>query len=195
MLVNAIKDSCLLILKNEGSDRLTTQRIAEVAGVDIASLYQYFPNKEAIIADVFEDQIERYTDKARERIPEIDKLSRVSLEDALAVIIDMEIEQHLMLYRIDPEFYRVYQSSFDVHHRVNELTKSLDNPAWDDWFPVFLSMHKEKLRGQDVEVLGKITSLALSGVLISAIAEEPELLEQDIFRNELLILLLRYLCI
>ncbi len=33
------------ILAEDGTDRLSTNRIAERAGVSVGSLYQYFPNK------------------------------------------------------------------------------------------------------------------------------------------------------
>jgi AcrR family transcriptional regulator len=38
------------VLEKRGVDGLTTNHIAEIAGVSIGSLYQYFPNKEAIVA-------------------------------------------------------------------------------------------------------------------------------------------------
>ena len=37
------------ILIEEGYDKASTNRIAKHAGVSIGSLYQYFPNKEALI--------------------------------------------------------------------------------------------------------------------------------------------------
>ena len=194
LLVRSIKQACLQILEDEGPEVLTTQRIADLAGVDIASIYQYYPNKEAIIADVFGDQIEEYTEYARQRIPEIDRLSRASLEDGLARILEMEIEQHLFLYRLSPDFYRCYQASFDIHERVNELSKSMSNPSWEEWLPQFLSLHRERLRSQDVALLAKTVSLTLSGILVSVLKEEPDLLTQEAFRQELLILLLRYVC-
>jgi len=40
----------LKILKRDGVDAVTTNRIAEVAGVSIGSVYQYFPDKRAIFA-------------------------------------------------------------------------------------------------------------------------------------------------
>ncbi|WP_218163332.1 TetR/AcrR family transcriptional regulator [Nannocystis exedens] len=40
------------ILVRDGYARLTTNRIAERAGVNIASLYQFFPNKEAIVVEL-----------------------------------------------------------------------------------------------------------------------------------------------
>jgi AcrR family transcriptional regulator len=45
--VDAILTATAHILTQEGYDRTTTNRIAELAGVSIGSLYQYFPSKEA----------------------------------------------------------------------------------------------------------------------------------------------------
>lgn len=194
LLVRAIEEACLKILQEEGPEHLTTQRIADVAGINIASLYQYFPNKEAVLAEVFEEQISQYTHAAQERFLEIDRLSRESLEDTLAAIVQMEVDQQLMLYRMDPQFYRAYQHSFDIHRRVNDLTISLSNPGWEEWFPRFLSRHTDRLRSRDVELLSRVASHALAGVLLSTVAEEPELLEQASFREEVFKLLLSYLC-
>jgi AcrR family transcriptional regulator len=38
---------------NDGYDRLTTNQVARVAGVSVGSLYQYFPNKESLVREVF----------------------------------------------------------------------------------------------------------------------------------------------
>src|SRR5580704_705280 len=48
--VNALLQATARILIKEGYDRASTNRIAEVAGVSIGSLYQYFPSKEALVA-------------------------------------------------------------------------------------------------------------------------------------------------
>ena len=37
------------VIESEGLDRLTTKRIATAAGVSVGSVYQYFPNKEAVV--------------------------------------------------------------------------------------------------------------------------------------------------
>jgi len=46
----ALLDATADILVRHGYAKLTTNRIADRAGVNIASLYQYFPGKEAIVA-------------------------------------------------------------------------------------------------------------------------------------------------
>src|SRR5205085_569397 len=50
--VEALLEATTDILRREGYAKLTTNRIADRAGVNIASLYQYFPGKEAIIAEL-----------------------------------------------------------------------------------------------------------------------------------------------
>lgn len=50
--VEVILDSAALLLVDEGYEQTTTNRIAERAGVSIGSLYQYFPNREAVVAAV-----------------------------------------------------------------------------------------------------------------------------------------------
>jgi AcrR family transcriptional regulator len=60
--VEAILDAVVRILKREGSRGITTNHVAEVAGVSIGSLYQYFPDKSAIFVALHGrhiDQIDR----------------------------------------------------------------------------------------------------------------------------------------
>lgn len=48
-LVAAILEAAVHVLREQGARRFTTARVADRAGVSIGSLYQYFPNKEAIL--------------------------------------------------------------------------------------------------------------------------------------------------
>jgi AcrR family transcriptional regulator len=48
-LVAAILEAAVQVLTEVGARRFTTARVAERAGVSVGSLYQYFPNKEAIL--------------------------------------------------------------------------------------------------------------------------------------------------
>jgi AcrR family transcriptional regulator len=52
--VDAILGAVSRILARDGIDAVTTNRIAEVAGVSIGSVYQYFPDKRAIYAALHE---------------------------------------------------------------------------------------------------------------------------------------------
>jgi AcrR family transcriptional regulator len=48
-LVADILEAAIRVLRRDGAQRFTTIRVAEEAGVSVGSLYQYFPNKQAII--------------------------------------------------------------------------------------------------------------------------------------------------
>lgn len=48
-LVRYILEAAARVLAREGAHRFTTGRVAEAAGISVGSLYQYFPNKEAIL--------------------------------------------------------------------------------------------------------------------------------------------------
>jgi len=47
-----ILEAAARILESEGLGGLTTNRVAKRAGVSVGSLYQYFPSKEAILAEM-----------------------------------------------------------------------------------------------------------------------------------------------
>lgn len=52
--VEAIHTACIQVLIDGGLERLSTTRVAERAGVSVGSLYQYYPNKQSLLAAVLE---------------------------------------------------------------------------------------------------------------------------------------------
>jgi AcrR family transcriptional regulator len=57
--VQAIYDATIQVLLKNGPDRLTTVRVAQRAGVSVGTLYQYFPNKRALLLAVLERHLEQ----------------------------------------------------------------------------------------------------------------------------------------
>jgi AcrR family transcriptional regulator len=56
--VEAMVTAAALVIDRVGVDGLTTTAVAEVAGVSIGTLYQYFPDREAIIGALVERELE-----------------------------------------------------------------------------------------------------------------------------------------
>lgn len=52
LMVDSIVEAAARILNEEKKENFTTNNIAEVAGVSIGSLYQYYKNKESILEDL-----------------------------------------------------------------------------------------------------------------------------------------------
>jgi AcrR family transcriptional regulator len=107
--VDAVLDAVARILKREGMKAVTTNRIAEVAGVSIGSVYQYFPDKRAIFVALHERHIQ-----------EIDRLVEAKLfehaaspvEDLIGAMMEAMIEAHAT----DPELYELLLT--EVPHRA-----------------------------------------------------------------------------
>ena len=60
--VDAILDATLQVLLGVGKERLTTTRVALRAGVSVGTLYQYFPNKSALLQAVLKRHLSEVTD-------------------------------------------------------------------------------------------------------------------------------------
>ena len=61
-LVATILEAAIQVLAKEGAQRFTTARVAEKAGVSVGSLYQYFPNKAAILFRLQSDEWRQTTE-------------------------------------------------------------------------------------------------------------------------------------
>lgn len=191
--VRAIREACGRLLAESAPDALTTQRIAEVAGVNIASLYQYFPNKDAVLADYLEHEAVQLAERAGERFAAIDRLSRQSLERTLAAIIELELAQQRSLAAHHPAFFARYPGAITVHAKVEALTLARDNPSWADWFPGFLAQHAPRLREGDLQHLGNLCHGAFQGMLEQVTGSDAARSDDRGLKGEMLYLLLAYL--
>lgn len=60
--VQAIYEATIQLLMSDGAARLTTTRIAERAGVSVGTMYQYFPQKQALLYAVVQDHLAAIAD-------------------------------------------------------------------------------------------------------------------------------------
>jgi AcrR family transcriptional regulator len=60
--VDAILNATVQVLLRVGKDRLTTTRVAARAGVSVGTLYQYFPNKRALLQAALKLHLEQVAD-------------------------------------------------------------------------------------------------------------------------------------
>jgi AcrR family transcriptional regulator len=107
--VEAILDAVVRILKRKGARAVTTNHIAEVAGVSIGSVYQYFPDKRAIFAALHERHIEEI-----DRIVERTLIEHAAspLNELVRALIEALVEAHAN----DPELYELLMAQ--VPHRT-----------------------------------------------------------------------------
>jgi AcrR family transcriptional regulator len=90
---NAILEASAQLLTKIGYTKLTTNKIAEFAGVSIGSLYQYFPNKEAILVKLLEMHIVHGQERMRNYIKNRTSPD-LSREDIIKVLIEEALTHH-----------------------------------------------------------------------------------------------------
>ena len=109
--VEAMLDAAVLLLKRSGPHAITTNRIAETAGVSIGSVYQYFPNKHALFAALHGRHIGLVSEVICRKIRDS---AESSLEELVESLMDGMIEAHAA----DPELSQLLQS--EVPHRADD---------------------------------------------------------------------------
>lgn len=111
-LVAAVLDAAVQVLTTEGERRFTTARVAERAGVSVGSLYQYFPNKAAILFRLQSDEWRRtvalLTGIVQDQtMPPLDRLRRLVHAFILSECEEAAVRRALAdaapLYRDAPE--------------------------------------------------------------------------------------------
>ena len=111
--VEALLDATARVLTREGYDRASTNRIAATAGVSVGSLYQYFPNKEALVAALVARHNREMLDLLREALKEVASLD---LATAIAKLVRAAVDAH----RVDPALHRVFDEQVP---RMGQLAK------------------------------------------------------------------------
>jgi AcrR family transcriptional regulator len=111
-LVTAILEAAVQVLAKEGAQRFTTARVAEKAGVSIGSLYQYFPNKAAILFRLQSDEWRQTADLLRGILEDDEKPPLERLRILVHAFVRSECDEAAMrvalndaapLYRDAPE--------------------------------------------------------------------------------------------
>ncbi len=134
--VAVIVEAAARVLELRGLDGFNTNAVAERAGVSIGSLYQYFRNKDALLASLIEQQAEPFI-RILETIPR-----DVPFQTALLQLIEASAHQQLQR----PELSRLLdfierQATFEdlakrtidrVQRVLIELLKRKDAPPVDN---------------------------------------------------------------
>jgi AcrR family transcriptional regulator len=168
--VAALVEATARVLTTEGFARASTNRIAEVAGVSVGSLYQYFPSKEALVLAV-----------AEQHHGEIMRLVRGELEEVLALpveagvrrLVEVSIEGH----RVNPRLHLVLAEQIP-RTGVLEGVEAINDEA-HRLFRTYLESHRDELTVTDVGLAAFVCATSIEAMTHNAVLHRPELLASD----------------
>ena len=182
--VEVLKEAAAHILREQGCQGLTTNKVAERAGVSIGSLYQYFPSKESLIAEIKRDH---FKDLRRLMKAAYESTKGSPLTDIVKAFICASIEAH----RLDPSLHKVLSgdlSEFKV--------KESDNREGSVQVIVegLLTRHRRELRDNiSIPLATKLTCKVIENLVHDAVLYEPELLNEETFVGEVHQMIMVYL--
>ena len=103
--VEAILEGAAQVFEKHGYARTTTDRIAERAGVSVGSLYQYFPNKDAVIVALAERHQEAGLRRVRDLLTDVPVATLAALD--LDVLLESFVRDLIVLHRNHPRLHRL----------------------------------------------------------------------------------------
>jgi len=183
VIVSAIVEAGRRLLESEGPRALTTNRIAERAGVSIGSLYRYFPNKQAIVAAIYEGETGREVEGIRASASWA--IEEIPLREALAALVDYQLDRHRRLIELGRDFYREHHRDFSLGPRVG--AEAVERRLRD-----LLLRHGDAVRVRDPSQAAFLLARGISAIVRRAVDERPEKLRETAFRDELVDLVLAY---
>src|SRR6478609_6854306 len=158
--VHALLEATARILVREGFDKASTNRIAEVAGVSVGSLYQYFPCKEALVASL----IDRHNDDVMQIVQgELAEAVNLPIDQGVRKLVAMAVKAH----RIDPRLHRVLAEQIPrVGKLENVETFNRQNYAM---FAAYLERHRHEIRVVDLEMAAFICVTSIEALTHMAV--------------------------
>ena len=152
LTVDALLQATARILVREGFDKASTNRIAEVAGVSVGSLYQYFPSKEALVAAL----IDRHNQEVMRAVQsDLAEAVNLPIEQAVRKLVSVAVKAH----RIDPKLHRVLAEQIPRVGKLENLaTFNRQNYVL---FANYLELHRDKIRAVD---LGLATFVCVTSI-------------------------------
>lgn len=181
--VEAILKATVQVLLRVGKERLTTTRVAERAGVSVGTLYQYFPNKRALLQAALKLHLERVAEVVELACQEQEGKT---LKEMATALVNAFLDAKMRDARASAALYSV-SSDVDGAKIVQEIASRYNK--------VIVRMFETSSEplGTDPQLVASMLQGTMAGVmrtLLEAGAPAPQL---DTLRDELIFVACAYL--
>ncbi|WP_111496973.1 MULTISPECIES: TetR/AcrR family transcriptional regulator [Marinobacter] len=145
--VNAIVEAGFIAMAEHGPAATTTRQIADIAGVGVGSLYEYFDNKEAIFSEMSQRFVADTVAMIQPLVPE---LVRLPIADAVRELLDRFRD---FLQQDDGRYLNCvqYAMTLDFEMYLEPLQKALS-----DLVTQYLMHHPETLQIRSIPTMSYI---------------------------------------
>jgi AcrR family transcriptional regulator len=181
--VDAILEATIQVLLNAGKERLTTTRVAARAGVSVGTLYQYFPNKSALL----QAGLKRHLDDVTEAVERVCREQKgQTLRQMATVLITTFLNAKMRDARTSVALYSV-SSDVDGVKMARQMSVRSNKAIVE-----MLKTSHDRLT-KDPQAVAAVLQGAMGGISRRLLESDAPENEFELLRNELIAMACAYL--
>jgi AcrR family transcriptional regulator len=182
--VDALVTAAVRVIRRDGYERASTNRIADVAGVSVGSLYQYFPSKASLVAHALERRIDHMGQMVERAF---DEVASLDTREGTRRVIGAMLRDNATDRAFQKQYYElVVRVGVADRHRVYRA-------AATERIRRHLDTHRAAIGREKLDVVAVVCLDLVDAFLRSAFDRFPERLGQDSFADEVTAVVLDYL--
>lgn len=182
--VDAVLDAAAQILVSEGYEGFNTNRVAERAGVSIGSLYQYFPNKAALLTALRQRHALEMSDL-------VATCTQGTVHASLKQAIQHVVAGVIAAHRLHPRLHQV------LEQEVPRQTQQASPTDWETGLRHqlrgLLAQHREQLAVSDLPTTSLVLIRLVDALVHAALMPDPQGVPAEAIEREISTVVWRYL--
>lgn len=182
--VEVLLDATARVLVQQGFVGASTNRIAEVAGISIGSLYQYFPSKDALVSALRKRHAEQMRILLRARCQDV---LGTTLPTAVQTLVHALVEAH----QIDPQLHRVMGEQ--VPRPVSQDGAEDIGIDMQTTLKALLLVYRKDILPTDLDLTSLVLVRTVEALVHAAVEDPTAQTKLNAMEREIQILILRYL--
>jgi len=181
--VDAILKATVQVLLRVGKERLTTTKVAERAGVSVGTLYQYFPNKRALLQAALKRNLEEVADAVELACKEQEG---ETLRQMATAVVTAFLDAKMKDAKTSAALYAV-SSDVDGAKIVQQIVVRYKQAI------VRMLFTSSESLATDPELVASMLQGAVGGVIRTILESSAPELQLDALRDELIFVACSYL--
>lgn len=168
---------------SQGYEKATADRIAERTGVSVGTVYEYFPNKDAIFAALqlrWNEHRWALFEEARQLDP----------GDGLETVLRETIRARIEATKLDPALNTMLMRGVPISVTSDQAKKLHDQ--FLEASVALLSRFQDVIRQTDLPMMASLMMHATHAMIDNIAASDPDLLGSAALEDELVTMMLRY---
>jgi AcrR family transcriptional regulator len=177
-------DAATQVLREQGFEAFNTNRVAEKAGISIGSLYQYFPNKQALTEAILLRHVGQLAGAIATGMAQAVALPMAEIVDLLVTITTDVYAADLQLQRVVHEQIPRHQSDAVMNPTLAQMTQ---------WLAALFEAHSQEMRPMDFHIAADMVTHLVKDITCRVLLNTPNEAAMQAARQELCVMVRTYL--